>query len=173
MTSINGSAWEYRIKESTHLEKMCVLLICQSTIWTKSILLYIEDAKSKMAVNSNAILLLKFKMSARKRQTNISPSLGMDLLCRSESCHWSQGRLSTDFLQSHPSPCICVKQFSIICWWKNWGWVELILKKVRFCSQLHLYSLAKAVNVTWSVTCLTKDRICHSACRINRDYRAL
>lgn len=121
MTSINGSVWEYWIKESTHLEKMCVLLICQSTIWTKCILLYIEDAISKMAVNSNAIFLLKFKMSARKRQTNISPSLGVDLFCRSESCHWSQGRLFYKHL--------CETEFSIICWWKNWGWVELILKK--------------------------------------------
>lgn len=41
------------------------------------ILRHTKHAISKMAVNSNTILLLKFQMSARNKQPNIPPSTEM------------------------------------------------------------------------------------------------
>lgn len=46
-------------------------------------------------------------------------------------------------------------------------------EKVLFCSQTRCYNPANAVHVTRSVTCLAKDRIPHSDCRMKRDCRAL
>lgn len=73
-------------------------------------MLYIEDAISEMAINSNAILLLKFKMSARNMWNNIFPCLAVYLFAEAKAPTEIKGRLSTDFIQSHPILCICVKQ---------------------------------------------------------------
>lgn len=103
-------------------------------------------------------------MAARKRQTNISLSLAVDLFAEVKAPTEIKEGLSTDFIQSHPSPCICVKQsFPSYAGEKvRMGRIN-IKKEVRFCSQSHLYNPAKVVNVTWSVTCLAKDRICLSS----------
>lgn len=64
-------------------------------------LLHTKDTISKMAVNSNAILQLKFQIFARNKQRNIPLSSAVYYFAEEKP-----GRLSTNFIESHASPCI-------------------------------------------------------------------